>query len=127
VEAIEEAEMRSLIEDNRSHQTENVAIGPDAISLDLFQAIYRDPAQPLPIRMRAASMAIPYECAKLLATAIIQERDFATLLDQRLKRIADMKLIEAPPANGGGKPPPPLIDPPKQPLAHTPDRRFRRL
>src|SRR5262245_8830458 len=42
---------------------------------------------------------LPFESPKLLATAIIDERDFATLLDQRLKRIAQAKLIEAKPTN----------------------------
>ena len=69
--------------------------------------------------------AIPYETPKLLATAIVSEGSFAELLDRRLKRIAEMKLIEAKPNTVepneiGGKSdarlPPPI-----------PDRRFRRI
>jgi len=102
-------------------------------SLDLLQAVYRDPTQQLSVRIRCAMACLPFETPKLLATAIIQERDFATLLDQRLKRMAEMKLIEAQPTpdatnavegkptneNGGSvdaRLPPPV-----------PDRRFRRM
>jgi hypothetical protein len=53
--------------------------------------------------------------------------DFATLLDQRLKRLEEMKLLEANDAK--------VIDQletkpqveTKPPLARTPDRRFRRI
>src|SRR6516225_6882224 len=71
---------------------EKIDIGPNGTSLDLLQAIYRDPGQELYVRMRAAMAAIPFEMPKLLATAQITEKDFATLLDQRLER---MKRIEA--------------------------------
>ena len=60
-----------------------------------------------------------------MATAIVNEQDFATLLDRRLKRLEEMKLIDA----NGAK----VIDAEPQsveikpPLARTPDRRFRRF
>jgi len=93
--------MRSLIEDN----PEAIEIGPHGTSLDLLQAVYRSNALPLHTRMRAAMVCLPFETPKLLATAIIDERDFATLLDQRIKRFAEMeanrpKLIDAQPING---------------------------
>jgi hypothetical protein len=68
---------------------------------------------------------LPFETPKLLATAIVNEQDFATLLDRRLKRLEEMKLIDA----NGAK----VIDAEPQsveikpPLARTPDRRFRRF
>ena len=65
-----------------------------ALSLDGLQAIYRNPGLPLTTRMRAMIAAIPFESPKLLATAIIDERDFATLLDRRLKRIQQQRLLE---------------------------------
>jgi len=37
----------------------------------------------------------PFETPKLAVTAQITEQDFATLLDRRLKRLEEMKLIEA--------------------------------
>ena len=117
--------MRSLIEDN----PEAIEIGPDGTSLDLLQAVYRSNALPLHTRMRAAMVCLPFETPKLLATAIIDERDFATLLDQRLKRLEEMrlieangaKIIEAQPINGK-----PQVET-KPPLARTNDRRFRRF
>ena len=60
-----------------------------------------------------------------MATAIVNEQDFATLLDRRLKRLEEMKLIDA----NGAK----VIDAEPQsveikpPLARTNDRRFRRF
>jgi hypothetical protein len=36
-------------------------------------------------------------------TAVVSSQDFATLLDKRLQRIEEMKLIEAAPTNGGEK------------------------
>src|SRR5215813_13319979 len=65
-----------------------------ALSLDGLQAIYRNPGLPLTTRMRAMIAAIPFESPKLLATAIIDERDFATLLYRRLKRIQQQRLLE---------------------------------
>jgi hypothetical protein len=43
-------------------------LGPDAFdgnALALFQVVYRDPAQPLDLRIEAAKAAIPYESARL--------------------------------------------------------------
>jgi hypothetical protein len=93
---------------------------PDgALSLDGLQATYRNPRLPLQVRIRAMIAAIPFETPKLAVTYAATEKDFATLLDQRLKRIAEMKLIEAKPTNGekaDARLPPPI-----------PDRRFRRI
>jgi hypothetical protein len=65
---------------------------PDGISLDLLRAVYRNPSIPLPVRMRAAIAAAPFEAPKLAVTAQVSESDFASLLDRRIER---MKLIEA--------------------------------
>jgi hypothetical protein len=84
--------------------------------------------------MRAAMACLPFETPKLLATAIVDGQDFATLLDQRIARYQQMqlgnnaKLIEAQPINS--KPTEVETKPqaePKPPLARTPDRRFRRF
>jgi hypothetical protein len=55
--------------------------------------------------------------------AQVSEQDFATVLDRRLKRIEEMKLIEAKPTIDGvaGKP----VDVRLPPV--VPDRRFRRI
>jgi hypothetical protein len=98
-------------------------LGPTASSLDLLQAIYRDPSIALTTRMRAAMAALPHEVPRLAVTAQITEQDFATLLDRRLKRLEELKLLEA---NGAkaidGKPQAET----KPPVARTNDRRFRR-
>ena len=91
---------------------------PDGNSLDFLQLIYRNSSLPLPTRMRAAMACLPHEVPKLMATAIIDEQDFATLLDRRLARMAEQKLIEA-------RPTPPVEV--KPPLPRLPDRRFRRI
>jgi hypothetical protein len=91
-------------------------------SLDLLQAIYRNPEMPLHTRMRAASMCLPHEHPRLGITfQTTNETDFARLLDERIAR-HQSKVIE-----------PPQIE--HQPhavevrpaLARTGDRRFRRL
>ena len=100
-------------------------LGPEAISLDLLRAVYRDPTQQLSIRIRCAMACLPFETPKLLATAIVNEGSFAELLDRRLKRMEEMKLIEAKPTNSNK-----IIEgnqvnarlPPS-----IPDRRFRRI
>src|SRR5215813_5023454 len=74
---------------------ETIEIPANAISLDLLQAVYRCNELPLTTRMRAAMACLPFEVPKLAVTAQITEQDFATLLDRRLKRLEEMKLIEA--------------------------------
>jgi hypothetical protein len=88
----------------------------------LLKAVYQCPEVPLPVRMRAAMACLPFETPKLLATAIVNENSFAELLERRLKRISETKLIDAKPTqenggNGADARLPPSI----------PDRRFRRI
>jgi hypothetical protein len=101
-------------------------IPANGMSLDLLQAIYRNSSLPLSVRIRAAGLAIPYETPKLIATAVMNEGSFADLLERRLKRIEQMKLIEAKPTstdsatNGGAE-----VTARLAPI--IPDRRFRRI
>jgi len=74
---------------------EAIEIAPNANSLDLLQAVYRNNDLPLHTRMRAAMAALKHEVPALLASAIINESSFAELLERRLKRLDEMKLIEA--------------------------------
>ena len=43
---------------------------------------------------------MPFESPKLAVTAMVSEQDFATVLDRRLKRIEEMKLLEKKTING---------------------------
>jgi hypothetical protein len=102
---------------------------PNATALDLLQIVYRSAALPLPTRMRAAMAAIPYESPRLQVTAVVTENSLAELLEQRLRRIAQMQN-----GNGNGtkliEPPPKQIAPAvevKPPKPHINDRRYRRF
>lgn len=110
--------MRSLIVED---DPEAIELGPNAISLDLLQAVYRSTSLPLSLRMRAAGMAIQFECAKLAVSYQASEQDFAVLLDQRIARLQQAKTIEAAPIKENGGNADARLAPP------IPDRRFRRI
>lgn len=102
-------------------ETTKVEIKPT--SLEFLQGVYRNVALALPVRMRAAIAALPFEFPKLAVTAVISEQDFATLLDQRIQ---NMERIN----NGNGrvieaKPVPQVETTATKP--HINDRRYRRI
>jgi hypothetical protein len=71
--------------------------------------------------MRAARDALPYESAKLVATAVIDGTDFATMLDRaraRSAKVLDAKPVEEPKPN-------PVVEV-KLHLPMVPDKRYRR-
>jgi hypothetical protein len=114
---------------NRSNSVEPLAepleiqFPPNGLSIDLLRAVYRNPAIPLPVRIRCAVACLPFETPKLMVTAQVNEHSFAELLDRRLKRMAELE------ANGNR---PQIIEAQPQvdvrpPLATTNDRRFRRM
>jgi len=117
----------------QAKENNQLDLGPTASSLDLLQAIYRDPSIALTTRMRAAMACLPHEVPRLAVTAQVTEGNFADLLDRRLKRLEEVKLIEAngakiseaQPINGEPQRQPHVET--KPPLARTPDRRFRRF
>jgi hypothetical protein len=77
-----------------------------------------DAKLPLSVRMRAAIEVLPFTHPKLAVTAQVSENDFAALLDRRLQRIKQAKLIE--------HQAPPRVEI-KPPLPRVSDRRFRRI
>ena len=51
-------------------------------ALEFLQAVYMDDELPLLTRVRVAVACLPYEVPKLAVTAVVSERDFATVPDQ---------------------------------------------
>ncbi len=66
-------------------------------SLEYLQRIYRDPAQPISVRMRAAIESLPFENPKLSAMAVtaMSSQDFASRLERAIARSNGARLIEA--------------------------------
>ncbi|MGB8555301.1 MAG: hypothetical protein WCD73_18430 [Pseudolabrys sp.] len=62
--------------------------------LKFLQTIYRNPEVPLPVRMKAAAIAIEYELPRLAVTATVNSDDFAIQLDRAIER---SRMIEAKP------------------------------
>jgi hypothetical protein len=74
--------------------------------------------------MRAAIAALPFESPKLAVTAVVGEKDFASILEARIKhwrQLEQTKLVEHQPK------PEVEPEPPKRPLPTVTDRRFRRI
>ena len=65
-------------------------------ALELLQSVYRNPLQPLPLRIRCATECLPFENPKLSAVAVasMNGNDFASALDRAIAR-SSVKLIEA--------------------------------
>src|SRR5262245_17765110 len=94
---------------------------PNGLSIDLLRAVYRNPSIPLPVRIRCAVAALPHEVHRLAVTGIVNEGNFAELLDRRIKhmeQISNGKTIEAKPV--------PQIET-RHTKPHVNDRRFRRM
>jgi hypothetical protein len=105
----------------QSKEDKQLDSGPTASSLDLLQAIYRDPFIALTTRMRAAIAALPHEVPRLAVTAQVTDMGVAELLDRRLKRLEELKLLDGAKVIDGK----PQVET-KPPPARTNDRRFRR-
>jgi hypothetical protein len=97
--------------------------GTDMDAYTYLRQIWNDYLQPTHIRLRAAAIGIEFERPRLQVSAQISNTDFATLLDQRIKRYEEMKFIEHQPQTAHK---PPAVDV-KPTLPRVPDRRYRRI
>jgi hypothetical protein len=102
-------------------------------ALEFLQAVYMNDELPLLTRVRVAAMCLPYENPKLLACAVVNEQSFAELLDRRLKKVAEMKLLDNKTINGTAtiteptfQPEPQSPPPMTSPLTRIYSNRFRR-
>jgi hypothetical protein len=99
-------------------------VAPEATSLDLLQAVYRNPDVPLSVRMRAAGMAIPYEFPKLSVVASVSDpAAFAERLERAIQRsgIRPLMIEHAPQPRSAPQP-----SSVTGPMVGT-DRKMRRL
>jgi hypothetical protein len=102
-----------------AQQANTLQLRPEANSLDLLRAVYRNPSIPLPVRIRCAVAALPHEVPRLSVVAQVNEQDFATLLDRRLKKMEAMNQQPAEPQTQ-------TIEV-KPPMPRLGDRRYRRV
>ena len=64
-------------------------------ALTFLKAVYQHPKVPLPVRMRAAAIAIEYERPSLKAMALVVDGgDFAQRLEAAIERSGITKFIE---------------------------------
>jgi hypothetical protein len=74
---------------------EELELDSGVLALELLQAVYRDPQVPLPVRIRCAAEALPYENPKLSAVALasMDANDFAAKLDRAIARSGKAPLL----------------------------------
>jgi hypothetical protein len=75
---------------------DEVALALDASSLDFLRTVYRDPAQPLSVRMRAAIAALAFEHPKLSVNANINS-GFASRLEAMMVERGQHPVIDGRP------------------------------
>jgi hypothetical protein len=68
------------------------ALGPDAFDGDahaLMMAVYKDPSQPIALRLEAAKAALPYEKPRLASIENKPDDEFDRMTDQELEAWLD--------------------------------------
>ena len=98
---------------NQLEVVEEVAEPQAVTSLDLLRAVYRDPSQPLSVRMRAAAMCLPFEFPKLSVTGTAS---LATGFAGRLEALAQQRgiatvIVATPFRKGVASPAPVVLEP----------------
>jgi hypothetical protein len=61
---------------------------PPRCALEYLQSLYKNPLLALPVRMRAAALALPHESPRLTAVANIDVADFSDRLEKAIMRTA---------------------------------------
>jgi hypothetical protein len=104
-----------------------IQLSTNATSLDFFQAIYRDPKQPLNTRIRAAQAALPFEHPKLAVVVTNREGDLADRLMAALQ--ASQRVIDSRPMQVIEHEPSPVDEVPDHsaPFAQNSKHRYRRF
>jgi hypothetical protein len=85
-------ELLNLIDERE--QEAALAEPAPASTLSCLQSIYRNPLNPVPMRIRAAAMAIPFESPKLTAIANMSPEDSSARLEKAISR-SGVRLLEA--------------------------------
>ena len=96
---------------------------PNATSLDLLRAIYRNPNSELTTRIRCAMACLSYEHPRLSVVAQVTEQSFAEVLERRLLNLKRMENGSKAAAIDGPKPEIEI----KPPMPRVADRRYRRM
>jgi hypothetical protein len=102
-----------------------IKLPENGTSLTLLQQVYCNPSLPLPVRMRAAIAALPFETPKLAVTAYLDGGLLGEVLERAIKRsgkVIEVEAIKASLAIEGPKPEPTVA----RWAGPVPDRRFRR-
>jgi hypothetical protein len=73
-------------------------LGPNATPLEFFCAVFRDPTQPMPRRLRAAEDAAVYMHPKLAVVAQINGEGWASRLEDAIVKSGRAVVIGARPA-----------------------------
>lgn len=79
-------EVLSELDRIEREQREQQAVPATSSALDFLQAVYRNTSLALPVRMRAAIEALPFESPKLSATAVLPgDLGFAERLERAVR------------------------------------------